>query len=1196
MADFNSEPYWDDFEASNGAKEQNYMRILFRPGYAVQARELTQIQSIIQNQIKQFGDHIFKDGSPVYGGHITLDTTTSYLKLQTAYDGVDIDVEDFDNLVVYNSTGSAKIRAKVLSIDETQTNPTLMVRYLRGNRFSNNDVIRTATGSFAQLTPAAATGVGSVASIADGVFYVDGYFVKVQPQTIVLDAYGNSPTYKIGLEIDDSVIDESADANLLDPAQNSFNYQAPGAHRYQFALNLAKRTLDSVDDSKFFELLRVENGLITKQVNYPIYSEIEKTLARRTFDESGDYTVKPFSVNVQENLADANTFIVNIEPGKAYVKGFEYETQATQKLILSRARIANTSTDYDLSIEYGNYLAVTDVMASSNGFFDLSKLQDVHLHCVPTSNVRFGNVANYAPTFMGTARALNFDRLSTNDYSINLVDIKLQPNTVTVTGGSTTTFAVPDSYANVNSAYNGVEVRVLTGAAAGDVKVVDYYFVSNLTCVVNSAFTGAVTNGDQLQFNYDTKAIKSIVQPVIKLTDPIFPSPNTLAANVSANIAASGKNPITGYTELKDSNKRSLLFMLPEAYIKANTIQNADFVHRKYFSSKTFTGTPYSKFSLTLSGNETFNYGTDGTDLSDSAANNNIIVIVRDAQTSNFATGQIANIQRVARISSTQLDIYPNYVNANGKNFIADIITTVKVNDSETGSNNRRTKIPRGNVSVTSLRNTDNSGNATDVVGEVGDVKIDTANGFVWFLEPTEINKIPGSNNSLFIPDVVKIIKVYDSANNLYEPNSSNTVYDITSRYYLDSGQSLTQYDHAKLVLKPGAQPPTGQVVVMLQYYEHSSAINGYFDVDSYPTSAYDTGEIPVYVDTDGTRYNLRDIIDFRPTREIGTVATSATYTYTGLKVPKPDEPMELTYSYFVPRIDKIVLTKDRELKVLEGIASKYPVEPVDSENAMTLFKINIPAYTARHTDVRITPIENKRYSMRDIGKLETRLKNVEYYTALNYVEKKAVDTVILYRDNATEKEKYGLLVDNFTGFSSSDFGNPDFRSAIENGVLFPYAVLRQIPLEVSAVNSYAQKNDKTISLTYTEEAAIEQTTATTTTSVQPYLYGKFDGTMRLVPDSDSWYSTTLPPAIVSPSPSVPPNPDPGVIVSPRPPENTPVAPPPAEDPNIPVLDPFDPFGTIGSTPTINVFDDWFGSPTGLDAFKSGGRGMVSKF
>ena len=1193
--EFNAEPYWDDFEASNGAKDQNYMRILFRPGYAVQARELTQIQSIIQNQIKNFGDHIFKDGSPVYGGHISLDTSVSYLKLQTTYEGSDVELENFANRIIYNATGTAKIRAKVLAIDESQTNPTLLVRYLRGTRFSNGDVIRISDGYSAQLTSTGATGVGSAASIADGVFYVDGYFVKVQPQTIVLDPYANAPTYKIGLEIDDEIVDESADANLLDPAQNSFNYQAPGGHRYRFALNLAKRSLNSIDDGKFFELLRVENGVITKQVNYPIYSEIEKTLARRTYDESGDYTVKPFGISLEANTACNDTFIINIEPGKAYVKGFEYETQGTQKLNLSKARTSNTSTDFDLSIEYGNYLIVKDVKAGGNGFFNLNKLQDVHLHCTTTDKIRYGNTANYSSTFMGTAKVLNFDRYSTSDYTLNLVDVKLQPNTVTSTGNDgPNTFIMTSAYANQpDDTYRGVEVRVLTGAAAGDVRVIEKYFASNLTCAVNANFTSTITNGDKIALNYMIRTITSINQPVINTATTAVPVPNTVASNIVANVSSTfGKNQVTGHTILKDSNKRSLLFMLPDSYIKANTITNADFTHRKYFSTKEFTGTPYSKFSLTLSGNETFNYGTDGSDLSDTAANNNIIVIVTDAKTSNFATGQIADIQRVARISSTQLDVYPHYINANGKNFTADIIATVKVNDSETGSNNRRTKTLRGNAAITSLRVTDSPANATDVVGEANDVKIDTANGFVWFLKASEINKTPGGNNSLFIPDVVKIIKVYDSGSPSYPPSAANTVYDITNRYYLDSGQSLTYYDHSKLVLKPGAQPPSGQTAVMLQYYEHSSAINGYFDVDSYPTDVYERGEIPVFVDSTGTKYNLRDAIDFRPTREIGTVATSATYTFNGLKVPKPDEPMELTYSYYVPRIDKIVLTKDRELKILEGVASRYPLEPVDSENAMTLFKVSIPAYTASHTEVKITPIENRRYSMKDIGRLETRIKNVEYYTALNFVEKKALNTVIFYNDDATEKEKYGLLVDSFTNFSVADFSNPDFKAAIENGILFPYALIKQVPLELASLNAFVQRNDKTISLKYTETPVISQLTATTHVSVQPYLYGKFDGVLRLTPDTDAWYSTTIPPETIGTGTTNPPSGGGGTEVGGP---GTGVGGGSTVIPSEGGGETIDPGGNIGSTPG-NSGEGWFnGGEQTLDDIKNTGRGMVSK-
>ena len=58
--DFNVTPYWDDFDTTD-----NFYRVLFRPGFAVQARELTQLQTILQNQIAQFGNHVFKEGAIV---------------------------------------------------------------------------------------------------------------------------------------------------------------------------------------------------------------------------------------------------------------------------------------------------------------------------------------------------------------------------------------------------------------------------------------------------------------------------------------------------------------------------------------------------------------------------------------------------------------------------------------------------------------------------------------------------------------------------------------------------------------------------------------------------------------------------------------------------------------------------------------------------------------------------------------------------------------------------------------------------------------------------------------------------------------------------------------------------------------------------------------------------------------------------
>ena len=56
---FNIEPFYDDY-----SENKKFYRILFRPGYAVQARELNQVQSILQMQVERFGKHIFKEVKP----------------------------------------------------------------------------------------------------------------------------------------------------------------------------------------------------------------------------------------------------------------------------------------------------------------------------------------------------------------------------------------------------------------------------------------------------------------------------------------------------------------------------------------------------------------------------------------------------------------------------------------------------------------------------------------------------------------------------------------------------------------------------------------------------------------------------------------------------------------------------------------------------------------------------------------------------------------------------------------------------------------------------------------------------------------------------------------------------------------------------------------------------------------------------
>ena len=74
--DFNLSPYYDDFNES-----KKFHRILFRPSFAVQARELTQSQSILQNQVEKVSDHLFKQGAMVIPGQVSIDTEYTAIKL-----------------------------------------------------------------------------------------------------------------------------------------------------------------------------------------------------------------------------------------------------------------------------------------------------------------------------------------------------------------------------------------------------------------------------------------------------------------------------------------------------------------------------------------------------------------------------------------------------------------------------------------------------------------------------------------------------------------------------------------------------------------------------------------------------------------------------------------------------------------------------------------------------------------------------------------------------------------------------------------------------------------------------------------------------------------------------------------------------------------------------------------------------------
>ena len=389
--DLNVSPYYDDYDVSD-----NFQRVLFRPGFAVQARELTTLQSILQNQIERHGRHFFKEGSMVIPGQISFTNAYYAVKLQSTFNSASISgyLSSYVGSVITGSISG--ITARVIGFTEATTTdaPTLFVKYLttatttasstgttgasvanQTVEFVNGESIAAdvaissinANNNSSTILTSDGTSTGSSAAIQEGVYFVRGQFIRVPEQRIILEKYSNIPSYRVGLTIAETLITPEADTTLLDNAAGSSNINAKGAHRLQCSLTLDKLPLGSTDDENFIELMRLKNGVVESLVDKTEYNIFNENIARRTFDESGNYTVRSFDIDIKESLDDGTNdgvystgqvtdggvspseslATIQADPGKAYVRGYEIETIVPTYLDLIKPR---TTANFDSAI------------------------------------------------------------------------------------------------------------------------------------------------------------------------------------------------------------------------------------------------------------------------------------------------------------------------------------------------------------------------------------------------------------------------------------------------------------------------------------------------------------------------------------------------------------------------------------------------------------------------------------------------------------------------------------------------------------------------------------------------------------------------------------------------------------------------------------------------------------------------------
>ena len=481
----NVTPYYDDFD-----KAKNFYRVLYRPGYPIQARELTSMQSILQNQVESVGSHLFKDGAMVIPGQVGYDLNVDAIMLQESFLGAN--VEDYrtqlnDKIITGLTSG---VKAKVLfsiSANESDKNYiTLYVKYIESGgadqaskTFTNNEQLVTENeitfgstlieiGSpFAQLLPTDAVQQGSVAYVQQGVYFIRGFFVDVQYQYLLLEQYSTNPRYRVGLEILESIVTPEDDLTLNDNAAGTSNYAAPGAHRFRITTNLIKKLLTDDADKDFIELLRINGNKIEKLVDRSAYDELERSLAIRTYEESGNYVVNDFQINIRESLNDGfnngvyeaggttsggdapndGLYSVEFGPGTAYVRGYRVKTLSPTYVDLTKPRDTNAAQNVIIPFTLGNYSNITNLYGFLNvsGSTITNAYQTLELHDAFTATP-----GNSAGNVIGYARVASLENVSDPDstfgnaddqYRLYVFDVQMitqlqLSSNVTVTQGS----------------------------------------------------------------------------------------------------------------------------------------------------------------------------------------------------------------------------------------------------------------------------------------------------------------------------------------------------------------------------------------------------------------------------------------------------------------------------------------------------------------------------------------------------------------------------------------------------------------------------------------------------------------------------------------------------------------------------------------------------------------------------------------
>lgn len=414
--------YNDDFSEDKG-----FHQILFNDGRALQARELTQLQTLIYEELGRFGRNIFKEGAAVSSGGTSINSAYEFVRIASTNEGqafADIPV----GTILLNPL--TNVEARVLSVHPISTDfeqNTLYVQYTStgaadvtsvATRFGDAETLYDQSGNNYELVTDIpnATGTGVRFDVFNGDFFVSGRFVHTNAQSIILSPYTDTVDAVVGFKVVEEVVTVNDDISLYDNAGGLINTASPGGDRYKITLQLTTQDKVTSDDTFVF-IARVENSKIVEEIEETdAFNKINDLLALRTNEESGDYVVNPFSIHF-DNVTDSALDLI-ISSGTAYVNGYRVDNPSPIRLQIPKPVATESITNDVVPAVYGNYFEVDAVRGLPDLDYSTVNLRTATAHGGSTiGSARIRAVEKYQDTY----RAYVFDIQVDSDQSISSV-------------------------------------------------------------------------------------------------------------------------------------------------------------------------------------------------------------------------------------------------------------------------------------------------------------------------------------------------------------------------------------------------------------------------------------------------------------------------------------------------------------------------------------------------------------------------------------------------------------------------------------------------------------------------------------------------------------------------------------------------------------------------------------------------------